>query len=44
MYIFNNNIVDRARTLGEHAIKRLKELQEKYVVIGDERTRTNDRC
>ncbi|MEM4914219.1 MAG: aminotransferase class III-fold pyridoxal phosphate-dependent enzyme, partial [Desulfurococcaceae archaeon] len=36
-YIVNNNIVDRARTLGEYAIKRLKELQEKYEVIGDVR-------
>ncbi|MEM4224708.1 MAG: aminotransferase class III-fold pyridoxal phosphate-dependent enzyme [Desulfurococcaceae archaeon] len=33
----NNNMVDRARTLGEYAIKRLKELQEKYEVIGDVR-------
>lgn len=36
-YILNNNLVERARLLGEYASRRLRELSERYEIIGDVR-------
>lgn len=36
-FILGNNLADRARRLGEYAMKRLGELREKYELIGDVR-------
>ncbi|AFL65919.1 aspartate aminotransferase family protein [Desulfurococcus amylolyticus] len=36
-YIKNYNLVEKARELGDYAVKRLNELKEKYEIIGDVR-------
>jgi len=36
-YIESRNLLERTRLLGEYALKRFKELQEKYEFIGDVR-------
>lgn len=36
-YIMKNNLVERARLLGEYTVKRLNELKDKYEIIGDVR-------
>ena len=35
--LFEENLMDKATELGDHTMKRLKEMQEKYEVIGDVR-------
>ncbi|MGC8982531.1 MAG: aspartate aminotransferase family protein [Desulfurococcaceae archaeon] len=36
-YVLENKLIERARQLGEYAMKRLKELVDKYEVVGDVR-------
>lgn len=36
-YVTRNNLHERAREMGEYALKRLNELKEKYEVVGDVR-------